>query len=225
MQSNDDLPRERLRRRGVGALSDAELLMLLLGSGGRGRSVGRMAQELLVSARGLRGLARMGRGQLAALPGFGDSKACRIIAAIELGRRLASRPLPLGAKLSSSAEVVESLRPRLAGSEREHFIAIPLDARNRAIGELHIATGSLTACPVSPADVFRALLREAAAGVIVVHNHPSGEPSPSAEDLALTRRLDEAGELLGVPLIDHLIVGRGGYFSFVDAGLLGDLAA
>lgn len=225
MDSTYDLPRERLRRRGVAALSDAELLMLLLGTGGRGRPVGQLAQELLVAARGLRGLERMGRGELAALPGFGESKACRILAALEIGRRVACRPLPLGAKLSSSAAVAEALGPRLSASEREHFIAIPLDARNRPLGELHIATGSLTACPVSPADVFRALLREAAAGVIVVHNHPSGEPSPSPEDLALTQRLDQAGELLGVRLIDHLIVGREGYFSFVDAGLLGDIAA
>src|SRR5690606_18345940 len=118
-------------------------------------------------------------------------------------------------------DVDAAMRPRLANADVEHFIAIALDAKNRPVAEISIARGGLAACPVSPADVFRALLREAAAGVVFVHNHPSGEPSPSAEDVALTDRLRRAGELLGVTVLDHVIIGREGYFSFLDAGLLG----
>ncbi|MCZ7678700.1 MAG: hypothetical protein M5U28_07985 [Sandaracinaceae bacterium] len=142
------------------------------------------------------------------------------MAAVELGRRVVTRPLPRGARVGSSRDVDAAMRPRLAAADVEHFIAIALDAKNRPIGEIEIARGGLSACPVSPADVFRALLREAAAGVVFVHNHPSGEPSPSADDVALTERLRRAGELIGVRVLDHLVIGREGYFSFLDAGLL-----
>lgn len=214
-------PRERLRAVGSEGLSDAELLAVLLGTGGRREPVGVLASRVLHELGGIAALSRLGTGALEQLPGVGPTKASRIVAAVELGRRVVTRPLTRGARIGSSRDVDAAMRPRLADADVEHFIAIALDAKNRPIGELAIARGGLSACPVSPADVFRALLREAASGVIFVHNHPSGEPSPSPDDLAITERLRKAGEILGVRVLDHIIIGREGYFSFLDAGLLG----
>ncbi len=213
-------PRERLARGGAEALSDAELIAILFGTGTRGTPVEVLAATVLAESGGLSGLERTGLGALSARGGVGDGKACRLLAAVELGRRIATTPLVRGARLGSSRDIDAALRPRLARAEVEHFLAIPLDAKNRPTGELRIATGGVSACPVAPSEVFRALLREAACGVVFVHNHPSGEPQPSAEDLLLTERLVRAGNLLGVRVLDHVIVARDGYFSFLDAGLL-----
>lgn len=213
-------PRERLDRVGPEGLSDAELLAILLGTGTAGISVEVLATQLLGASSGLRGLARMGPGELAAAPGVGHGKACRVVAAFELGRRAIARPIPRGVMVTSSRSVVDAFRPRLAGLDAEHFLAIPLDAKNRALGELRLGLGGLLACPVTPADVFRALLRHAASGVVFVHNHPSGDPTPSAEDVSLTERLVRAGELIGIRVLDHVIIGAEGYYSFFDAGTL-----
>lgn len=213
--------RERMRAVGSEGLSDAELLAVLLGTGARSEPVGVLASRLLHELGGIAALRRVGVGTLEQLSGVGPGKASRILAAIELGRRVVSRPLPRRARIGSSREVYAALRPRLGDADTERFLAIALDAKNRPVAELEIARGGLSACPVSPADVFRALLREAAAGVVFVHNHPSGEPSPSSEDVALTERLRRAGDLLGVRVLDHVIIGREGWFSFLDAGLLG----
>jgi DNA repair protein RadC len=221
MESGREGPRERLRREGKAALSDEELVALLLGTGTAGEPVAILAARLLGAVGGLAGLARSGIGALAALGGVGESKAARLVAALELGRRVHQRPWSPGPRIETSRDVDELLRARLAEAEVEHFVALALDAKNRVTAELRIAVGGLSACPVAPADVFRALLREAAAGVVFAHNHPSGDATPSADDLALTDRLVRAGALLGVRVLDHVIIARGGYFSFVDAGLLG----
>jgi len=218
--TRQDGPRERLRQVGAERMSDSELLALLLGTGSAREPVTVLAARILHRIGGLGGLGRLGLGALEELPGVGPTKASRIVAAVELGRRVLTRPLPRGDRISSSRDIDAALRPRLADADVEHFLAIPLDAKNRPLGEARIGLGGLSACPVAPADVFRALLREAAAGVVFVHNHPSGEPSPSADDVALTDRLRRAGELLGVRVLDHIIIGREGYFSFLDAGLL-----
>ncbi|MGE0792077.1 MAG: DNA repair protein RadC [Sandaracinaceae bacterium] len=218
-------PRERLRFVGRAALSDTELVALLLGTGTQGESVVALAERILSEVGSLDALAKLGPGALENIEGLGPTKAGRLVAAVELGRRALTRPLPLRARIASSRDVDAAMRPRLAHASVEHFIALALDAKHRAIAEVEVARGGLTACPVAPSDVFRALLLEGAAAVIVVHNHPSGEPSPSAEDVALTDRLARAGELLGMRVLDHVIVARDGYFSFLDAGLLGPGAA
>ncbi len=213
-------PRERLARGGAEALSDAELVAILFGTGTTGMPVEVLAATVLAESGGLAGFERLGLGALAARGGVGDGKACRLLAAVEIGRRISTTPLLRGARIGSSRDIDAALRPRLGRAEVEHFLAIPLDAKNRPIGELRIASGGLSACPVAPSDVFRALLREAASGVVFVHNHPSGEPEPSAEDLQITERLVRAGALLGVRVLDHVIIARDSYFSFLDAGLL-----
>ena len=213
-------PRERLAQHGADALSEAELVALLLGTGAKNDPAEALAERILHAVGGLCGVERLGAGRLTQLPGMGPAKAGRLLAAIELGRRVMTTPLRRGARIVSSRDVDAAMRPRLGRTERERFLAIPLDTRHRVIGEIQIAVGGLNACSVAPADVFRALLREASAAVVFVHNHPSGEPAPSEEDMALTERLCRAGELLGVPVLDHVIVGHEGYFSFLDEGLL-----
>lgn len=215
-------PRERLRRVGSEALSDEELIALVLGTGSVREPVTMLAARVLRESGGLVGLRRNGVGVFANIAGIGESKAARLVASIELGRRVHDLPWTPGPRIDSSRDVDATLRGRLAGSEVERFVALPMDARNRVIAELTIAHGGLSMCPVAPADVFRALLREAAVSVIFAHNHPSGDASPSTDDIVLTDRLARAGALLGVRVLDHVIVGREGYFSFVDAGLLRD---
>ncbi len=220
MQATTPGPRERLRSVGHQRLCDAELLAILLGTGTAREPVSILATRLLHDAGGLDGLTRLGPGGLERLSGLGPTKASRIVAAIELGRRVVARPLERGARIVSSRDVDAAFRPQLADLDHERFMAIALDAKSRPIREIEIARGGLSACAVAPSDVFRALVREAAASVIVLHNHPSGEPSPSPEDVALTERLTRAGELIGIRVLDHVVIGREGYFSFLDAGLI-----
>ena len=223
---NDDAfspgARERLRELGVDRLSDVELVTLLLGTGTSREPVSVLAARLLDEAHGLRGLAKLGPGALARCEGIGEGKAARLVAALELGRR-ASVVVEPSLRIGASSDVVRWTAPRIAHAEVEHFLALALDARQRVLAVLTIGRGTLAACPVSPADAFRAVLREAAAAVVFVHNHPSGDPSPSPEDLTLTARLMSAGSILGVRVLDHVIVARSGHFSFLDAGLIHSL--
>ncbi len=201
-------------------LSDSELLAVLLGTGSVGEHVSVVAQKLLCELGGLPGLRRAGIGALSQRAGVGVSKACRIRAALELGLRASARPLIARDPIRSSRDVHAALGPRLATAEREHFYAIALDAKHRPLAEILLAVGGLTACGVAPADLFRAVLREPAASIVLVHNHPSGDPAPSDDDVQLTRKLVDAGKLLGLAVLDHVVIGRAGYFSFTDAGLL-----
>ena len=213
-------PRERLMLRGECALSDEELLAVLLGTGSVGEPVRVVAARLLYDLGGPSGLRRAGIATLSRQPGVGPIKACRIRAALELGARAQARPLAPRDPIRSSKDVHAALGPRLASAEREHFYALALDAKHRPLAEILLAIGGLTACGVAPSDLFRAVLREPAAALVLVHNHPSGDPAPSEEDVVLTRKLVAAGSLLGLAVVDHVIIGRDGYFSFTDAGLL-----
>jgi DNA repair protein RadC len=212
-------PRERLRDEGVERLSDAELVALVLGTGTVREPVSVLAARLIDEGRGLHGLARLGVGALATRNGVGASKAARIVAAIELGRR-AAKTIDRGDRIGTSRDVFERVAARIADADVEHFVVLPLDARMRVLAVVSVARGTVSACPVSPADAFRAVLREAAVAVVFAHNHPSGDPDPSAEDLVLTERLVAAGDVLGIKVLDHVIVARERYFSFLDAGLL-----
>jgi DNA repair protein RadC len=211
-----DRPRERLLAEGPRALSDADLLALILGTGS-GRLSARAAALSLAEAMPVAELAWAPAEALAGRPGIGPARAAAIAAAFELGRRGAWAPPRRGERCLDPARVHELMR-HAAHAERECFHVVLLDVRGRLIRAAQVAEGSLTQCPVSPRDALRPAVREGAHGVVFVHNHPSGDPSPSPEDLDLTERLRAAAEVVGVLARDHVIVAAGGYYSFVEAG-------
>lgn len=211
-----DLPRERLFAAGPRALSDADLIALVLGTG-TARLSARAAALRLVEALPLPELAWAPADVLASCPGLGPARAAALAAAFELGRRGAWTPPRRGERCLDPGRVHELMRP-LANAERECFHVVLLDVRGRLLRTTQVAEGSLNQCPVSPRDALRPAVREGAHGVVFVHNHPSGDPTPSPEDSELTERLRAASELVGVLARDHVIVASGGYYSFVEAG-------
>lgn len=213
-------PRERLEDLGPSALSDAELLALVLRSGGRGASCVELGRRVLAAFGGLRGAARASVAELARIPGLGPARSASLVAAFELGRRAIGPRLENGSAFTSSAEVFAHFRGPLSGLRREVFHVLLLDAKHRKLRDVRVSEGSLTATLVHPREVFAPAVRESAAAVVLAHNHPSGDPAPSAEDREITRRLRGAGDLVGVRVLDHVIVGADAYFSFADAGEL-----
>jgi DNA repair protein RadC len=202
-------------------LTVAELMAILLGTGTARDDALEVAGNLLAVGGGsLRGLAGRPAGALRAVPGMGPAKAARVAAALELGRRLAAEARESGRPVASPADVHRWCAPALRDLPVEEFRLLTLDAQNRITRDLLITRGILNSSLVHPREVFRAAIAEAAAGVIVVHNHPSGQPEPSADDRAVTAQLVEAGRILDVPVHDHVIVGGDRYFSFAEAGLL-----
>lgn len=205
-------PRERLLEHGAEALASNELLALILGSGIPGTSATDLGARLLDDAGSLVALSRAGARELATLHGIGIARATRLAAAFQLGKRVIAEPLP-DLIIRGALDVYRYLQPRLRGLMQEVFIVIALDARNAILNHVEVARGSLTGVDVHPREVFRPLIRLAAAGAVVAHNHPSGDPNPSEHDVALTRRLRRAGDLVGIPVIDHVVVGAGGFAS------------
>ncbi len=218
-------PRERLHREGPEALSDAQLLAILLRVGRRDASAVQVGMDLLHHLGGLQGLANRGFEELCRVPGIGRAKAAQVKAAIELGKRALATPLSTGTHIASSADLFHHYYPRLRDLRHEVFKIILLDAKHTIIREATVSEGSLTLSIVHPREVFNLAVRESAAAVIFLHNHPSGDPQPSQEDHALTARLVTAGELLGIQVLDHLIMGDGRYVSFADRGWLGNMAS
>lgn len=211
-------PRERLNRLGAAALSDAQLLAILLRTGRRQKSAFEMACELLSSFGGIEALARVGAAELRGVKGLGPAKTAQVLAAVELGRRAVSGPLVPGTRIRSSGDLFRRYSSRLADLRKEVFILVMCDAKNRVQRDETISTGSLSMNIVHPREVFRSAVREAASSVFFLHNHPSGDPAPSPEDRELTRRLVQAGRIMGIRVLDHVIVGRGKYYSFADQG-------
>jgi DNA repair protein RadC len=206
-------PRERLLAGRGEELGDAELLALLWGSGFRGRSALELAHELLGAHGGLAGLLHLGPVEWAACPGIGPARACQVWAALELSRRAArtGRDRP---RLGSPQAVGAHLLPRCQGWTEERFGLLALNGRSELLAERILSQGTATGTHVSPREFYREALRYAAVQAVAFHNHPSGDPGPSEEDRRLTRRLREAGHALGVPLVDHVILGGDRYFSF-----------
>lgn len=216
-----DRPRERLRALGVDALSGAELLALLIGSGTRTQSAADVGAALLDRCGGsLRRLAQTPLATLASVPGVGPVRALTIQAALDLGRRLAAEPTETRPPMRGPDDVFRFYGPRLGGLGVEEFHVAVLDAQHRLERDLLISRGILDGSLVHPREVFREAIAERAAAVILVHNHPSGDPTPSAEDQAVTRQLVAAGRLLDIPVHDHLVIGRGRYVSLAQEGRL-----
>lgn len=213
-------PRERLLREGAESLSDAQLLAILLRVGRPDSSAVQVAIDLLDRAEGLQGLSNRGVDELCRVPGIGPAKAAQLKAAIELGKRVLATPLSTGTKIGSSVDLFQHYYPGLRDLRYEVFKIILLDAKHAIIRDATVSKGSLTLSIVHPRDVFNLAVRESAAAVIFLHNHPSGDPQPSPEDRALTARLVAAGAVLGIRVLDHIIIGDGRYVSFADRGWL-----
>jgi DNA repair protein RadC len=214
-------PRERALEEGVTSLGDADLLAILLGTGLAGRPVALVAAGILDLAGGLPGLARLGPAAIAQHPGLGVAKALRVAASIELGRRVARRASRVDVPVSSSAVVAARMEHEIAPLMHEEMWLLCLDGRNHVRAARRVAQGGLHSCSVMPGDILRVALYEAAAAMVLAHNHPSDDPTPSEEDFVMTRRVAEAGLLVGVPLVDHVIVTPSGrYASMLDIGVL-----
>ena len=215
-------PRERLKRLGVSALSDHELVTVLVGSGTHGRSARRIARELLDRYRGnLRSLARATVAQLSGQPGVGDATATRLVAALELGRRAATAPTDEPDRIRGPEDVFRLLGPHLRDLPHEEFHALLLTSQHAVIRDVLITRGILDASLIHPRELFREAIAENAASIILVHNHPSGDPTPSVEDRSVTRQLAAAGRTVGIPVVDHVVIGAGRYRSLGEDGGLG----
>lgn len=214
-------PRERLWTAGPGALSVRELLAILIGSGTQGRSAVSIAGELLGESNGsLRRLAASTPGELVRIRGIGRAVAARLSAALELGRRLAREEPEERPRIRGPGDVYERCAPSLRDSAQEEFRVLLLNAQHAVLREILVTRGTLDASIVHPREVFKAAVIENAAAIILVHNHPSGDPFPSPEDRSITRQLAEAGRMMGIPVLDHIVIGDGRYVSFVEAGLM-----
>jgi DNA repair protein RadC len=212
--------RERARQTGVGALSDVELLALLLGTGAVGQSASAVACALLGEVGSLQRIERVGVHRLAEQRGIGTVKAMRLLAAIELGRRVLLRSLSDERDVIGSFEAVAAwARPRLGALDHEEVWLLCLDGKNGLRSARRIGQGGLHGCALRPADVLRPALEDAASGIVLVHNHPSGDPTPSAADIELTRALIEACQVVGIFLLDHVIVARSGAESLRELDL------
>jgi DNA repair protein RadC len=212
-------PRERLLEAGPAALSDGELLGLLFGIGSREKTAVELAGEVISEAGGLHGLYHVNAHELMEVNGIGEAKACILLAAVELGRRIGQVRNPERPMISSPADVDRLLRGRIANLDRENFVAVLLNAKNEVIGAPLISVGTLSASLVHPREVFKPAIRASAASVVLVHNHPSGKVEPSPEDREATMRLEESAGILGIEVLDHVIVGDG-YYSMKEHGML-----
>ena len=214
-------PRERLWSLGPAALTTVELLAILLGTGTDGRTALDLAADLLeVGAGSLRRVAMRPRAELLQIEGIGPGKGARLLAAFEVGARLAGEDRPAAPRIREPEDVARLFQPRLRDLQVEEFHLLALDSQSQVLRQVLVTRGLLNSSLVHPREVFRAAIAEAAAGIIVVHNHPSGDPTPSAEDRTVTRQLAEAGRLLDLPLYDHVVIAGDRFVSFAAAGLL-----
>lgn len=210
-----DHPRDRVWRAGPDRVGDRELLALVLGSTLRDRTSEATASELIESAGGLAILSRSTPRELAQIAGIGEARATRLAATFELGRR-AVVASELRAMVGRPEDVYHCVAPLLAGLAQEVFLVLGVDIRNGLLDIVECARGSVIGVEIHPREVFRPLVRMAAAGAVLVHNHPSGDPTPSVEDIELTRRLRDTGALLGIPIIDHVVIAGSRYRSVAE---------
>lgn len=215
-----DRPREKLARVGAGALGDNELVAIVLGQGQPQASVLDLANAVLGAAGGTGGLARAAFGDLTRIRGIGAARAAQILAAVELGRRSVAPAAGDRAQLTSPRAVADLLLPQYGNRRVEQFGVLLLDTKHRVLRSAVLSVGTLDASLVHPREIFREAVSGGAAAIVLFHNHPSGDPDPSREDTHLTGRMVEAGVLMGIPVIDHIILGDGRYFSYREKGSL-----
>jgi DNA repair protein RadC len=215
----DERPRERLQHYGAAALSNAELLAIIVRMGVEGQSAVTLGQQLLSHFDGLRGLARASIQEICTLKGVGPAKAVQIKAALELGRRLVIEAPEERPRITSPADAANLIMLDMSLLEQEEFWVLLLDTRNHVVDVVRLYQGSVNSSLVRVAEVFREAIKRNCAAIIVAHNHPSGDPAPSPEDVRLTRQIDEAGKLLDIELLDHLIIGHQRFVSMKERGL------
>jgi DNA repair protein RadC len=217
-----DRPREKLLAQGSRVLSEAELLAIVLrnGNASTGESAMDHARVLLGQFGGLQGIDAASVSELSTVKGIGPAKVAQIKASLEIGRRMGSQKWEAGQALRSAEDVYRHFRNHLGGEKRELFYVVLLNNKNRKIREVKISEGSLTASLVHPREVYNPVIRDSAAAVIFVHNHPSGDPAPSPEDIDITRRLKEVGDVMGIRVLDHVVIGHDRFFSFNDKGMI-----
>jgi DNA repair protein RadC len=214
-----DRPREKLQRLGAAALGDNELVAIVLGSGSRGHGTLELANRVLERAGGLHGLARMAPGQLC-VNGVGPVRASQIVAAVELGRRTLVRSALERPRYKTPQQLASYLLPQYGAATVEQFGIVMLDTKHRVIRVKLVSMGGLDSTVVHPREVFREATAASAAAIVLFHNHPSGDPTPSSDDLLLTSRMIRAGDIMGIDVIDHLILSEQRYYSLVEAGSL-----
>jgi DNA repair protein RadC len=216
----DERPREKLLTMGPEVLSNVELIAILLGTGSRQDSVLGLARRMLVMCDGLAGLSKLSPQEITKLHGVGQAKAATIGAALELGKRI---QLQTGTKrkiIRCPRDIADLLMPRLRFESKEKFMVVLLSTKNHVLATPTISVGTLNASIVHPRELFREAINNSAASVILVHNHPSGDPQPSQEDVALTAKMVEAGRLLDIAVVDHVIIGDGKYVSLKEQGIM-----
>ena len=213
-----DRPREKLERGGVSILGDNELLALILGHGASRNGALELANAVLAAAGGLHGLARVTPDELRRVPGIGASRAAQLVAAVEAGRRTLVRPRRERPQILAAIDAAQVLLPEFGTRPVEQFGVLLLDTRHRVLRTTLLSVGTLDASIVHPREVFRAAASAGAAALILFHNHPSGDPAPSDDDVALTKRMVKAGELMGITVIDHIIVAENRFHSLRERG-------
>jgi DNA repair protein RadC len=219
----DERPREKMLKQGVGSLTNAELLALIIRTGDSAtrKTAIDLGREIIAHfGDNLRELGSAGLAEICAIQGMGPAKATGIKAAFTLAARLQSRKLEHLDRFTSPRQVFEYFHHEFRDCRKEYFLTLLLDGKNRIIRRVQVSEGSLNQSIVHPREVFIPAVKESAAAVILVHNHPTGDPAPSPEDIAITRRLREAGDIMGIKVLDHIIVGDGEFVSFVERGLL-----
>ena len=217
----DERPREKLRNRGEQSLSDAELLAILMGSGSKRESAVQLAQRILKEAGDLTKLSGLSVNELCNnFHGVGPARASQLKAALELSRRYSKKVSAKRPLFSNSQAVFEYFHGSFLGKQQEELWVAVVDMKNRLVMKSEVSRGTLSGSLVHPREIFHVAIRHLGAAIILLHNHPSGDPAPSPEDRKVTAQIAEAGNLLGIPLLDHIIIGSGAYYSFKDAGTL-----
>ena len=219
----DERPRERLIKYGAESLSDAQLLAIILRTGNKDRSAVDLARTLIGKFEDFRSMDSLSVSELCKENGIGTAKAAQIKAAFEIGKRMLSGGSGLKKGFTCSEDVVNYYIPLMKNLKKEIFKTVLLDSKNKILKDVEdeiVSKGSLTASIVHPREVFKTAIKESAAAVILVHNHPSGDPSPSREDLEITQRLVKSGEIVGIKVLDHIIIGDGRHFSFLDKKMI-----
>ncbi len=214
-------PREKMIRYGCNAMSNAELLAVLIGSGTKNKSAIEVAQDILtLDESGISFLGRCTFEEISAIDGIGEAKACKILAAFELGRRIATRPAADKIVIDSYSDVADLFMEKMRYYQEEHFHAVLVNAHGGVISSEEIAIGDIMSMVIHPREVFAMAIRKSAAGIVLAHNHPSGDCTPSVDDINTTKRLIEAGKIIGIRVLDHIVIGDGTFTSMKSKNLI-----